>query len=95
MKIKVPFVDPYGNSGDVLLEKLFIAKNDIIEAGACIARIRTDDDRIVELVSNYCGTVLEVIVAEYTLVRFREEIGTLELGQDPINCEPVAFARLV
>lgn len=82
--IKIPAVPDESTAGVVCLERYYVAEGDVLRKGEKIALAHTDRSSF-NIVSNYDGRILKVILPENTMVGFRDPIATLELLQDPVD----------
>ncbi len=82
--VKIPIVPGESSEGVVCLEKYYVSEGDFIEQGDAIAVAHTDRTGF-DIVSNYRGRILKIILPSNTLVGFRDPIATLELRQEPVD----------
>ena len=82
--IKIPNVPGENTTGIVCLEKYCVSEGDTIKQGDTIAIAHTNSSSF-EIVSNYEGKILKVILGENTMVGFRDAIATMELMEDPVD----------
>ena len=82
--VKIPLIPGENSIGVVCLERYYVSEGDLIESGSAIA-VMHSDHATCEVVSNYRGRILKIILSENTLVGFRDPIATMELLQDPMD----------
>ena len=82
--VKVPRVLGNDVDGIVSLEKYYVAEGDHVEKGDALALAHTEQFSF-DIISNYRGRILKLILPPNTYVGIRDPIATIELLQEPID----------
>jgi pyruvate/2-oxoglutarate dehydrogenase complex dihydrolipoamide acyltransferase (E2) component len=92
--VKIPNVPGESSQGVVCLEKYYVKEGEEIKKGERLALAHTERVSF-NILSNYDGRILKVILPERTMVGFRDPIATLELLEDPVDGLLIEYCELL